>query len=307
MKSLEAKPISNLPGVFARLEIGRPSTSGRLSQDCPVATQRLSRLGEALTQEHVEVCIDCHGRVLQLAALSLSRGDDGGRIVYGALGVGGTLSDPNLEFFAGSTKIGENNDWGGTTALSNAFAAGGAFPYAAPTSKDAAIFNPAIAPGGYSVRVTGNSGTTGTVIAELYDSTPTHAFTTTTPRLVNVSVLKQIDSGFTVGFVIGGATPRTVLVRAVGPGLAAVGVASGFAADPRLVLFAGSTKINESDDWGGTSALTAAMTQVGAFAIPATSKDAALLATLQPGSYSVRVSSPTGTAGLVIAEVYEVP
>lgn len=225
----------------------------------------------------------------------------------GALGVGGTLSDPNLEFFAGSTKIGENNDWGGNAALSNAFAAVGAFPYAAPTSKDAAIFNPAIAPGGYSVRVTGNSGTTGTVIAELYDSTPTHAFTTTTPRLVNVSVLKQIDSGFTVGFVIGGATPRTVLVRAVGPGLAAVGVASGFAADPRLVLFAGSTKINESDDWGGTSALKAAMTQVGAFAIPATSKDAALLATLQPGSYSVQVSAPAGTAGLVIAEVYEVP
>jgi hypothetical protein len=225
----------------------------------------------------------------------------------GALGVGGTLADPNLEFFAGSAKVGENDNWAGGAALSDAFAAVGAFPYAAPTSKDAAIFNPAIAPGGYSIRVTGNGGATGTVIAELYDSTPSNAFTSTTPRLINVSVLKQIGSGFTVGFVIGGATPRTVLVRAVGPGLAAVGVTSGFVADPRLALFAGSTKINESDDWGGTAALAAAMAQVGAFAIPASSRDAALLATLQPGSYSVQVSAPAGTGGLVIAEVYEVP
>jgi hypothetical protein len=225
----------------------------------------------------------------------------------GALGVGGTLADPNLEFFAGSAKVGENDNWAGGAALSNAFVAVGAFPYAAPTSKDAAIFNPAIAPGGYSIRVTGNGGATGTVIAELYDSTPSAAFTSTTPRLINVSVLKQIGSGFTVGFVIGGATPRTVLVRAVGPGLAAVGVTSGFVADPRLALFAGSTKINESDDWGGAAALATAMAQVGAFAIPASSRDAALLATLQPGSYSVQVSAPAGTGGLVIAEVYEVP
>jgi hypothetical protein len=225
----------------------------------------------------------------------------------GAFGVGGTLGDPNLEFFADSTKIGENNDWGGTNVISNAFAAVGAFPYNALTSKDAALFSPAIAPGSYSIRVTGNSGTTGTVIAELYDSTPINAFTTTSPRFVNVSALKQIGSGFTVGFVIGGATPCTVLVRAVGPGLAAVGVASGFAANPRLVLFAGSNRIQENDDWGGTTALTAAMTQVGAFAIPPASKDAALLATLQPGSYSVQVSAPTDTVGLVIAEVYVLP
>ena len=154
--------------------------------------------------------------------------------------------------------------------------------------------------------MTGN-GTTGIVIAELYDSTPGSAFTATTPRLVNVSVLKQIGSGFTVGFVIGGGTPRTVLVRAVGPGLAAVGLTSGFVADPRLTLFAGPNRMDGNEDWGGTAALTAAMTQVGAFAIPTGSRDAALLATLQPGQYSVQVAAPAGTNGLVIAEVYEVP
>lgn len=224
----------------------------------------------------------------------------------GALGVGGTLPDPKLEFFSGSTKIGDNDNWGGTAALSGAFAAVGAFPYAAADSKDAAIFNPAIAAGGYSIKVTGN-GTVGTVIAELYDSTPSNAFTVTTPRLINVSVLKQIGTGFTVGFVVGGGTTSTVLVRAIGPGLAAVGLTSGFVTDPKLTLFSGSTKINENDDWGGTAALAAAATKVGAFPVPANSLDASLLATLQPGSYSVQVAGPTGAEGLVIVEVYEVP
>lgn len=224
----------------------------------------------------------------------------------GALGVGGTLPDPKLEFFSGSTKIGENDNWAGTTALSGAFAAVGAFPYATPDSKDAAIFNPAIAAGGYSIKVSGN-GTVGTVIAELYDSTPSSAFTATTPRLINVSVLKQIGAGFTVGFVVGGGSSATVLVRAIGPGLAAVGLTSGFVSDPKLTLFSGSTKINENDNWGGTAALAAAATKVGAFPVPANSLDASLLATLQPGSYSVQVAGPTGADGLVIVEVYEVP
>ena len=182
----------------------------------------------------------------------------------------------------------------------------GAFAYAATTSKDAAIFNPAIATGGYSIKVSGN-GTTGTVIAELYDSTPNNAFTAATPRLVNVSVLKQIGAGFTVGFVIGGGTSRTVLVRAIGPGLAGVGVTSGFVADPRLTLFAGANKINENDDWGGTGALAAAFGQVGAFQVPAGSRDAALLATLEPGQYSAQIAGPAGATGLVLVEVYEVP
>jgi hypothetical protein len=226
----------------------------------------------------------------------------------GALGVPGTLADPNLEFFAGSTKIGENDNWGGLTTLSNAFTAVGAFPYAAASSKDAAIFNAAVVPGSNSVKVTGVGGATGTVIAELYDSTPAAAFTTATPRLINVSVLKDVGTGFTIGFVVGGSTSRKVLVRAVGPGLAAVGVPlTAVVADPKLTLFAGSTKIDENDNWGGTAALAAAMTQVGAFALTGSSKDAALLATLQPGSYSVQVSGTAGGTGLVIAEVYEVP
>jgi hypothetical protein len=68
------------------------------------------------------------------------------------------------------------------------------------------------------------NGAVGMVLTELYDATPADAYAPSTPRLINVSVLKEIGAGFTVGFVVGGTTSRSVLVRAVGPGLAGVGV-----------------------------------------------------------------------------------
>ena len=51
---------------------------------------------------------------------------------------------------------------------------------------------------------------TGTVIAELYDATLASAFTASTPRLVNVSVIKNVGSGFTMGFVLTGSDASTL-------------------------------------------------------------------------------------------------
>ena len=48
-----------------------------------------------------------------------------------------------------------------------------------------------------------------------------------------------------------------------------------------------------------------AAAQVGAFALTAGSKDAALLVTLQPGAYTVVVSGVGGTAGVALVEVYD--
>jgi hypothetical protein len=97
-----------------------------------------------------------------------------------------------------------------------------------------------------------------------------------------------------------------VLVRAIGPTLAAAPFnVSGVVADPRLTLFNGPTKIGENDNWGGTAALTTAFTQVGAFALPPNSQDAAMVVTLAPGNYSVQVTGAGG--GVALVEVYEVP
>jgi Immunoglobulin I-set domain/Immunoglobulin domain len=223
------------------------------------------------------------------------------------LGVGGVLPDPKLDVFSGSAVMTSNDNWGGTAALTAAFTAVGAFPFN-PTSKDAAV-NPTMAAGGYTVQVRDAGGASGTVIAELYDATPAASFTATTPRLINVSVLKQIDAGslLTVGFVIGGSTAKTLLVRVVGPTLTAFGV-GGAMPDPKLDLFSGSTVIASNDNWGGDPQLTAAGNAVGAFAFAsATSKDAMLLVTLAPGGYTVQASGVAGSSGSALVEVYEVP
>ena len=160
------------------------------------------------------------------------------------------------------------------------------------------------------MQVSGVGGTTGTVIAEIYDATSAATFGPTTPRLIDVSVLKRLAAGNTIsaGFVIGGSTAKTVLVRAIGPGLAQLGV-SGFMSDPHVTLFnAASVKIAENDNWGGDAQINAAMTSVGAFALadPA-SKDAVLLLTLAPGNYSAVADGVNNSAGYVIVEVYDVP
>jgi hypothetical protein len=146
------------------------------------------------------------------------------------------------------------------------------------------------------------------VIAELYDSDPVSSMTDASPRLVNVSVLKNIGTLLTAGFVIDGNTTKKVLIRAVGPTVGAAPFnVPGAVADPQLTLFSLGTAIGSNDNWGGTAELTAAFTAVGAFALPATSRDAAIVATLNPGPYTVQVSGVGGTTGVALVEVYEMP
>jgi sugar lactone lactonase YvrE len=222
-------------------------------------------------------------------------------------GIPGSLADPKLELFAGTTKTTENDNWGGSATLSNAFASVGAFAYVNPGSLDAASVA-TIGAGDNSVKVSATGSGTGTVIAELYDTASFASMTTATPRLVNVSVLKHLGTRLTAGFVIDGTGPKRVLIRAVGPTIGAAPFnVPGAVADPQLTLFSGETSIGANDNWAGTAELTAAFSQVGAFPLPATSRDAALLATLSPGNYTVQVSGVGGTSGVAIVEVYEVP
>ncbi len=221
----------------------------------------------------------------------------------GALGVPGTVEDPKLELFAGSAKTLENDNWGGSASLTAALANVGAFAYTGPLSKDAALAA-SLTTRDNSVKVSATGA--GAVIAEIYDASPGDAFTTTTPRLANVSVLKNLGTSLTAGFVVGGSGSKQILIRAIGPGLASFGV-GGTVADPQLRLFSGANVIGANDNWSGAPVLATAFTAVGAFNLDATSKDAALLVTLAPGNYTVEVTGVGNTTGVALVEVYEVP
>lgn len=229
-----------------------------------------------------------------------------------AFDLGGVLPDPVMTVNAQGTTapIAVNDNWDGTTATRAAFTAVGAFVLPVG-SLDCAYVppSPGLPAGGYTVQVAGTTTATGLVIAEIYDAAGA-ARTAVTPRLINLSTLARIDPGATlaVGFVIGGTAPCRVLLRAVGPTLGTAFGIGGVMADPGLVLFNNDTgqPIGANDDWGGTAALASAMNSVGAFALgdPA-SRDAGLVVTLPPGTYSVRVSGKNATGGTAIVEVYE--
>jgi hypothetical protein len=225
-------------------------------------------------------------------------------------GLPGVLADPVLTINASgvTAPLATNDNWGGGSPLVAAFAAVGAF--ALPTvSLDSAAL-PSATPGGYTVQVTGKNNASGLVIAEIYDASTTR--TSTSPRLINLSTLTQIDAGssLAVGFVLRGTTARTVLVRGIGPSLGTIFGLGGVMADPKLELFNNDTgaKLAENDNWGGDAQLMDAAASVGAFALDDTAtKDAVLLITLPPGAYSARVGGVGSSAGTAIIEVYELP
>jgi hypothetical protein len=95
-----------------------------------------------------------------------------------------------------------------------------------------------------------------------------------------------------------------VLLRAVGPALAGFGV-GGALANPRLQLFDGAGRlVLENDDWSGAD-LAATAAEVGAFALAPGARDAALVAALAPGAYTVHVVGTGAEAGVGLAEIYD--
>jgi hypothetical protein len=133
--------------------------------------------------------------------------------------------------------------------------------------------------------------------------------TATLARLSNLSTRAQISaaSPLLTGFAITGTGDRTVLLRAVGPGLTTFGV-NGVLAAPRLQLFdATGALVLENTGWSASAAVTQAGAVSGAFPLTAGSADSAFVVTLPPGAYSIQVSdSATSNTGIALAEIYDV-
>jgi hypothetical protein len=128
-----------------------------------------------------------------------------------------------------------------------------------------------------------------------------------TSRLSNVAVRTTLAANqvLTVGLTVSGGA-KSVLIRAAGPGLGALGV-PGTMADPKLALFNGSAQIAANDNWGTPSAnvapVSAAMAAVGAFPFASTASLDAALVTSIDGGRTVQVSGPA--AGNLIVEAYD--
>jgi hypothetical protein len=145
------------------------------------------------------------------------------------------------------------------------------------------------------------------------DQTPTGA------RLTNVSVLARLKLTvpLSMGFVMGGTSQRTVLIRAIGGGLREFGV-SDTAVIPLLSMSDGAGRKILSQAGTFTAAAIAARNRLGAWSEGL--HDTAAVMTLPPGAYTITVSDLTfgyplefglgldlpRVDGLVLAEVYDI-
>jgi hypothetical protein len=220
-----------------------------------------------------------------------------------AFGVSGVLADPQLSLLSGKTLIATNDNWLAADAAT--MAAAGAFALGAG-SKDAAIVV-TLASGGYTAPVTATDGGSGVALLEVYD-----AATSSSLNVVNASTRAYVGTGNAVlipGFTVSGTGTLKLLIRAVGPTLANFSVADVLAR-PTITLYSGSTALATNDNWSSAAnatELASTASAVGAFALNAGSKDAALLVSLPAGAYTAVVSGVGGATGTALVELYVVP
>lgn len=174
-----------------------------------------------------------------------------------------------------------------------------------------------LAPGLYTVSLTPDSDVpgdvpnrdSGVVLLELYDISQSDG-----ARFVSLSTRAPVGSGeqqLIVGFFIAGNAldSSRLLLRGIGPTLRDFGVANALT-DTNLILYdAQGTTLATNDDWGRSAdvdQIVDAAQKTGAFQLSRTSKDAAILMSLQPGGYSAIVQ-PLATGKIGLAEIYEVP
>jgi hypothetical protein len=123
-------------------------------------------------------------------------------------------------------------------------------------------------------------------------------------RMANISTRGLVGTGqgqLIGGFIITGG-PKLVLIRAMGPSLAAAGV-SPVLANPSVQLFTGSTLLASNDDWK----TNANVAQIVATGIPPTDDlESALLVRLEPGAYTTVVTGAGTSTGIALVEVYEI-
>lgn len=121
----------------------------------------------------------------------------------------------------------------------------------------------------------------------------------------NISTRLQVGLNSDVligGFIIKGTSPKRIVVRGIGPSLAAVGL-TGVLADPVIELHDQSGAIIAQNDNWQSSDLRVDL--IGSGVAPGDPKEAALIALLNPGNYTAVVQGAGGGTGIGLVEAFD--
>ena len=214
------------------------------------------------------------------------------RAIGPSLPLDGRLANPALELFNSSGQmIGSNDNW-----RSSQEAAIQATALQPTNDFESALVIP-LTPGAYTVIVSGVNNGTGIGLVEVYDLDRT-----VNSRFANISSRGQVLTGDDVmigGFIILGQDSQTVVIRAIGPSLTAVGLA-GALQDPTLEFFDANGNSMSNDDWMSAQASEISATGLA----PQDTRESALLLTLPPGGYTAIVRGKNNSTGIGLVEIY---
>jgi DNA-binding beta-propeller fold protein YncE len=205
----------------------------------------------------------------------------------------GALADPIIEVHGSSGELLATNDnWKDSTTKQEIINSG-----LAPTNDLESALWGIINPGAYTVVVRGKNNEAGTGLFEVYDLD-----TTIPSKLANVSTRGHVGSGDDVmiaGVIVVGSKPVNVILHAIGPSLANIGVQNPLE-DPVLELRdPNGGLIASNDDWREHEA------EVNATSLPPNDpRESAIVARLFPANYTAIVRGKNGETGVALVDAY---
>jgi len=214
-------------------------------------------------------------------------------------GLSGALADPTLELHDGTgAVIASNDNWADAPNKQELIDAGLA---PASPNESAILTTVPSSPNNafYTAIVRGANNGAGIGLVEVYDLDSGPGST-----LLNISTRGRVNvdpNALIGGFILGGTESKRVLVRAIGPSLAAAGVPSPLA-DPILELRdANAALLDSNDDWG----LSPNQAEIQASGLaPTNPKESAVVRILSAAPYTAIVRGVNNTTGVGSVEVY---
>lgn len=213
--------------------------------------------------------------------------------------VANALLDPSLELRDGTGNLlAANNNWQESAQSAPIQAAG-----LAPTDPRESAVLATLNPGAYTAITRGVNNSSGVGLVEVYDIDGSAAVA----KAVNVSTRGFVSTGDSVmiaGFIVGGDSPAHVIVRGIGPSLAAFGIANPLQ-NPKLDLYnSNGSKLVSNDNWQEADNFGQVM---DAHLAPSDARESAISATLTPAAYTAILSGINNTTGVGLVEVYRGP
>ena len=283
-----------------------PGGAGGIAVEPPLATNLSTRVfvqgsnGAASTNGHEAALALGSGSAIAGFVIS---GSSPKQVLIRGLGsslsqfqVANALQDPTLDLHDSSGNlIASNDDWQ-TAANADQIP----ISLQPPDSHEPAILA-TLQPGSFTAVLRGKNGASGVGLVEINDRG-----TGAASKLSNVSTRGFVGTGDNVmigGFILsGGSGGRMTLIRALGPTLAQLPFnIAGTLADPTLMLVdANGSVVASNDNWKSTQ-----KTEIQATGLaPPNDKEAAILTTLPPGSFTAIVSGKNGETGIALVDVF---